>query len=209
MSPSAGGVQRSYGGKSADERVAERRERLVAAAIEVLAERGAQATMTAICATAGLTERYFYESFASTDEALLAALESVSDEIARLAVDVVENTSGSPEERVHAVMVAFVDLVVASPAKGRVAVIQANALPHLRARRQELVAAFADLVALEAADLYGDAAWPPDRARIQGIVYIAGLAELVAGWLTGEVELSADELVDTAGDLFAALSRRR
>lgn len=202
-------VQRSYGGRTAEERTAERRARLVAAAIDVLAERGAGATMTAICTAAGLTERYFYESFANTDEALLAALDAVADEIAALAVDTLEQTPGSPEERVHTMARAFVDLVVASPAKGRVAVIESNSLPHLRARRAALIGVFADIVAREAVALYGDQAVEPAQARLNGIVYIAGLAELVAGWLNQDIDLSPDDLVETAGDLFGALTQQR
>ncbi len=200
---------RSYGGKTAVERVAERRTRLIEATIEVLAEQGeAHTTMTAVCSAAGLTERYFYESFGSLDDALLAALDSVGEEIMALAIGTSESTLGAPETRVHAVMVAFVDLVERSPAKAKVAVIHSSANPRLRARRHELMGLFADFVGRESADLYGDAAWPADRARIHGLVYIAGLAELVASWLTGDVELSAAELVETAEDLFAAISRR-
>lgn len=200
---------RSYGGKTGAQRAAERRARLVDATIEVLAAQGeSRTTMTAICAAAGLTERYFYESFANLDEALLAALDSVCEEIAGLAVRTLEATSGSPDARVTAVMAAFADLVVSSPAKLRVAVINSNANPRLRARRHELIGSFADLVAREAAELYGEDAWPPDRARIHGLLYVAGFAELVATWLDGGVTLSVDELIETATVLFAAVTRR-
>lgn len=203
------GPERSYGGKTGAERAAERRERLVAATITVLSVHGeARATMTAICAEAGLTERYFYESFASLDDALLAALDSVCEEILALATSVSEQTPGPPDVRVHAVMESFVGLVSSAPEKARVAVIHSSANPRLRARRNELLSVFADFVAREAADLYGDQAWPAARARIHGLVYIAGFSELVASWLTGDVELSTAELVETAEDLFAALSRR-
>jgi AcrR family transcriptional regulator len=203
------GTERSYGGKTALERVAERRNRLVDATIEVLATHGeAHATMTAICASAGLTERYFYESFAGLDDALLAALDSVCDHILALATRVIAETDGAPEARVHAVMEAFVELVDHSPDKARVAVLHASANPRLRARRNELLSVFADFVAREAAELYGDDAWPAARARIHGLVYIAGFSELVASWLSGDVELTPAELVETAEGLFAALSRR-
>jgi AcrR family transcriptional regulator len=202
-------TERSYGGKTATERASERRERLVDATVEVLARSGeARTTMTAICAEAGLTERYFYESFGSLDDALLAALDSVCEEIIALAASTIEETGGTAEERVHAVMVAFVDLVQHSPAKVRVAVLHASGNPLLRARRHELLGIFADFVAAESASLYGDSAWPAARARIHGLVYIAGFAELVAAWLTGDVVLTDDELVEAAADLFAALSRR-
>ncbi|MCW2826609.1 MAG: TetR family transcriptional regulator [Marmoricola sp.] len=200
---------RSYGGRSAEERTTDRRHRLVEATIALLAEHGeAGTTMTAICARAGLTERYFYESFAHREDALLAALDQVSSQIAAAAVGVLEQTSGSPEQRVHAVMASFVDLVSRQPSVGLVAVVHSSATPTLRARRHELIGTFADLVAAEAAVLYGPDAWPAERARLQGLVYIAGFAELVACWLTGEVELSAEQLTETASDLFVSLSRR-
>jgi AcrR family transcriptional regulator len=200
---------RSYRGKTADERAAERRQRLVAATVDLLAEQSAaRTTMTGICAAAGLTERYFYESFGSLDEAMLAALDSVCDELAELAVSTLQTTEGSAESRVHALMVAFFDLVEASPAKVRVAVIESAANAVLRPRRHELIRMFADLVADEAAGLYGDLAWPPERARIHGLVFIAGLAELVGAWLTGDVETTREELVDATEQLFAAVSRR-
>lgn len=201
--------ERSYGGRTAPERAAERRQRLVDATVEVFAECGeARATMTAVCQAAGLTERYFYESFHHLDDALLAALDSVCDEIITLTTSTVEQSTGPAEARVHAVMSAFVTFVERSPAKARVAVTHSNANPRLRARRHELILVLADVVAREATRLYGDAAWPAERARLFGLVYVAGFAELLSTWLDGEVGLSAAELVDTAADLFAALSRQ-
>ncbi len=200
---------RSYGGKSAEQRSQERRLRLVEATVTLLAEQGeAGTTMTAICARAGLTERYFYESFAQREDALLAALDHVGEQIASEAVRVVAETPGSADERVHAVMASFVELVTRRPEVGLVAVVHSSATPRLRTRRHELLGSFADLVATEAAGLYGEDAWPADRARLHGLVYVAGLAELVAAWLTGEVDLTGDQLTETASDLFASLSRR-
>lgn len=205
-----GVTERSYGGKTPVERSAERRARLIEATIAVLHSSGeARATMTAICAEAGLTERYFYESFAGLDDALLAALDDVCREIMALATaKVAESIDESAEARVHAVMEAFVDWVERMPAKASLAVIHASANPRLRTRRSELLGVFADFVAREAAEFYGAAAWPLGRARIHGRVYIAGFAELVASWLNGEVQLTGDELVQTAEGLFAAMSRR-
>lgn len=204
-----GAPVRSYGGRTAEERARDRRASLVTATVALLAEHGeAGTTMTAICAQAGLTERYFYESFAHREDALLAALDDVSTRIASAAEHVLAETSGSPEERVHAVMAAFVDLVSRERAVGLVAVVHSSATPSLRARRHELIGSFSDLVAREAATLYGEQAWPPGRARVHGLVYVAGFAELVAAWLTGEVELTTEQLTATASDLFASLTRR-
>jgi AcrR family transcriptional regulator len=67
--PAAG---RAYGGLAMQERVAARRARFIEAGIELFGTQGFRgATVRGICAAAGLTDRYFYESFA-TLEALLA-----------------------------------------------------------------------------------------------------------------------------------------
>jgi AcrR family transcriptional regulator len=65
----AGG--RAYGGLALEERIAARRARFIEAGIELFGTQGFRgATVRGICAAAGLTDRYFYESFA-TLEALL------------------------------------------------------------------------------------------------------------------------------------------
>lgn len=200
---------RSYGGRTAEQRVAERRRRLVDATAAVLAAQGeAHITMTQVCQAAGLTERYFYESFAHLDVALLATLDSVCEEIMAIALTTSEETRDTPHLRVHAVMRAFVDWVVAHPDKAKVAVIHSSGNPQLRARRHELIELFAALVSDQAPELYGDQAWPPERTRVHGLVYVAGFAELVASWLSGDVTLSPDELVETAESLFEGVVRR-
>ena len=200
---------RSYGGKSADERAAARRERLIDATVELLASQGeARTTMTAICARAGLTERYFYESFGYRDQALVAALDAVSDEIARRALDAIAASSGEPEDRVRAAIDSVVDFVVAAPEAMVVAVIESNANAAMRERRHELLGSFATLVAAEAREIFGGETWPEPRDHLQAVIFMAGLSELVASWLLGEVELTPDELVTTASDSLVALMRR-
>lgn len=203
------GGARSYAGQSAEEREAGRRARLVEAAVTVLGDLGeSRTTMTAICAEAGLTERYFYESFGGRDEALVAALDAVSQEIASTTLRAIEETDGEPHERVRAAIGAVVALVSREPAKARIAVIESAANPRLRARRHELLGVFADLVAREAAALYGDDAWPPARARVHGLVFVAGLAELIATWLAGELSMTPEDVTDAGSDLFTAIARR-
>lgn len=65
---------RTYGGVSEAERIIERRERLLEAGLEVFGTVGLRrATVRALCRQAGLTARYFYESFPDT-EALFCAV---------------------------------------------------------------------------------------------------------------------------------------
>ncbi|WP_348762576.1 TetR/AcrR family transcriptional regulator [uncultured Salinisphaera sp.] len=65
---------RDYAGQSLDERRAQRRQALIDAGEVIFGDQGFRAaTVKAICRQAGLTERYFYESF-SNSEALFAAV---------------------------------------------------------------------------------------------------------------------------------------
>src|SRR3981081_1120818 len=79
---------RDYGGKSGDERRAERRARLITAGLELFGTQGFAATsVRALLREAGLQERYFAASFASMDELLAAVYDqahaAVFNEIAR------------------------------------------------------------------------------------------------------------------------------
>ncbi|WP_104107115.1 TetR/AcrR family transcriptional regulator [Nocardioides sp. 616] len=202
--------ERSYGGRSAAERAAVRRERLVAATIATLAGGGEPGTtMTAICAEAGLTERYFYESFRNRDEAMVAALDSVATEMTAAALSALTEHAGDPSRQVRAAITAVVDLIGDSPAKGRVAVVESTGTAALRARRHQLLAGFAELVGDEAQHVFGAAAWPPERARLHGLLFAAGFAEVLASWLGEELPLSRAELVDLGSDLLHAVQQRR
>lgn len=64
---------RRYRGVSEEVRRAERRQRFIEAGLEVFGVRGYHSsTVRSICASAGLTERYFYESFENSEDLLCA-----------------------------------------------------------------------------------------------------------------------------------------
>ncbi len=74
---------RSYGGLAMEERVAARRARFIEAGVELFGTQGFRgATVRGICAAAGLTDRYFYESFASMEALLAAVYNSLTDAFA-------------------------------------------------------------------------------------------------------------------------------
>jgi AcrR family transcriptional regulator len=78
--------QRSYGGRSAEERRIERRERLLAAGLELFGNRGyAQTSIERLCTTAGVSTRNFYEEFTGR-ESLLTALHLRINDRCRTAV---------------------------------------------------------------------------------------------------------------------------
>ncbi|WP_167193216.1 TetR/AcrR family transcriptional regulator [Brevibacterium pigmentatum] len=69
---------RPYAGASREARESARREQIIAAGIELFGTQGYRAaTVGAICETAGLNKRYFYESFATLEDLLVEVYERV------------------------------------------------------------------------------------------------------------------------------------
>src|ERR1700743_249076 len=86
MTGTAPAARRDYGGRTATQRRAERRQRLMTAALELFGTEGYPATsIERLCARANVSTRNFYEDFASR-EALLIALH---DQITQQAFDAV------------------------------------------------------------------------------------------------------------------------
>jgi AcrR family transcriptional regulator len=74
--------KRRYSGQSFEDRQAERRAKLIKAAAVVAGRHGLEgASVAAICAEAGLTARYFYESFPGRDAIFVEAYRAVQDEL--------------------------------------------------------------------------------------------------------------------------------
>lgn len=71
-----------YLGHSAETRLARRRSQLIEAGIELFGTIGHRASsIDEICSTAGLTKRYFYESFGNREELLLATYDHINGEL--------------------------------------------------------------------------------------------------------------------------------
>ncbi|MCW3011339.1 MAG: transcriptional regulator, partial [Solirubrobacterales bacterium] len=89
---------RSYGGRSGDERAAERRAALVDAAFAFGAREGWRALrIEPLCREAGLNKRYFYESFKDVDEVVAAVLDHLTTDV--IAVSTGAIVPGSPGPR--------------------------------------------------------------------------------------------------------------
>jgi len=77
-----GAVGRSYRGLSPEDRAAARRRRLVEAGTALIGRQGLRATtVRGVCREAGLTDRYFYESFGSLEDLLQAVYRRLMDEL--------------------------------------------------------------------------------------------------------------------------------
>ncbi|MEU4561894.1 TetR/AcrR family transcriptional regulator [Actinoplanes sp. NPDC023936] len=197
----------SYRGVSAADRVAQRRSRLLAAALTVWADPRIRTTMTAVCAEAGLSERYFYESFTGLEALLEAVMDTIAAEIEETSRAAAEAAGDNPIDRVRAAVRAFVELLNDDPRKGRVAIVESLAVPKLRQRRSELLRHLAHRSAVESRTFLG----PPGRSatedEIGGMLFIGGMAEVITAWLDGALRASTDEIVEAASRTLLGIYR--
>src|SRR3954449_11715155 len=145
---------RVYGGVSADERIAGRRAKLLEAGLELFGTRGyAKTGVKDICRQAGLTDRYFYESFHDGAELFLAVFDRLTDQLFALVVEAVATSGEDAERQLRDAIGAFVGALAADSRKSRVLFLEAgaagaDAAAHMRTtlrRFGELVAATARL----------------------------------------------------------------
>jgi len=196
---------RSYRGFSPEQRRAERRTRLIAAAIAVYGERGyRQATVKAVCEAAGLTERYFYESFENSEQLLITSFNAVTyavfDEMSLAA-----RTAGRGRAaRARAMLDAYFSALQRSPASARVYLVE------IRGVSREVDKAFdAALRAIgtEVARHIAPQDAAPDELLQAGIV--GGVMHIALRWIDNGYQPPLAEVTDAALRLGMVLARPR
>lgn len=193
----------SYRGLSMDQRRAQRRERLVKAVIEVWGTVGGPPiTMTRICSAAGLTERYFYESFADLDAALVATIEQLAADVARACGEAVADDAVEPSRRVRAGLETLVRLLVEDPRRGHVSMVAAASNPATRTRRADLLEGLRSFVVAEARAVHGDDARSGQDALVAATMFLGGVGQLLTDRLEGRLGLSPAQIVDAAERLW-------
>lgn len=112
---------RNYRGRSAEERVSERRKRFIEAGIALYGEHGFRTTsVKAVCLAAELTERYFYESFANGEALLCETCTVIMDDLRQRAARAMMCAGDSVSERVRAAAHAYFSALLERPAAGRI-----------------------------------------------------------------------------------------
>ena len=196
---------RTYGGVSGAERRAERRARLIEAGLELLGRDGWNATtVRAVCAEAGLTERYFYESFENPDRLLEAIFDRVATEAAKAVLEAVDAAAHDARAKARAAIGSFVGLLADDPRRARAMLIESVGNPVLERRRQEAVRTFAALLAEQGRQFYGADAVSELDAELTALALVGALSELLVAWLDGRLEVPEERLVEHCVELFVA-----
>jgi AcrR family transcriptional regulator len=165
------------------DRQALRRDELIAAGVARLGSaQGPDLTVRAVCRSAGLTERYFYESFADRDEFVRA----VYDDVCARAMAALTNAK-TPRDAVE----QFVALMVDDPARGRVLLLAPTKEPVLTRSGAEWMPSFIELVQRKLTRI-GD----PAHAAMVATGLIGALTALFTAYLNGRLAATREQFID-------------
>lgn len=171
---------RTYGGLTAEERLAERRLRLLEVGKELFADQGfARTGVRDLCRAARIGERAFYEAVGSREALLrdvyLRATDDVITDIAVALVDAPSDMRG----RLHAGLLAFFVSITDDPRRGRLIYIESLGRgPEIEETRREGLGRFVAFVSIGLADYLPSPPPAPDRIESAVAAAIIGIGEI-------------------------------
>jgi AcrR family transcriptional regulator len=205
-------------GRTLGERQRQRREAMVAAAVDLIGTRGfAHTTIEDVCRRAGVSTRSFYEEFDDRHDLLAAVGEQVVAALFAVWSGPGGRSPGQPAGRnapahttLRSRVANVVGVLAADPRLARLAFVElVGVSPRHEAERRGLLDVFpAWLEAYMRARL--DAAGvPPSRQHTMAVAAVAGAHELIARWALQPPEDRRDaaELVDDVVVIGAAIYR--
>jgi AcrR family transcriptional regulator len=196
---SGSSAERRYGGKSAPERRAERREQLLDAGLELFGTDGyAATTIEALCARAGLNPRYFYEQFPGREQLLGAVYERHVQEVLTGVRTAIDGAGNDRARRLEAGLRAFVEATLDDERGARVNYFEMIGVSRdLDELRRRVLGDYARLIASEAAD--GAGAVDP---RMAAVALVGATDGLIIDWLSGERARPRQAIVTTLLAIF-------
>ncbi|MEZ0340509.1 TetR/AcrR family transcriptional regulator [Mycobacterium sp. pV006] len=177
-----------WSGVPLSDRQALRRDELITAGIAALGNPDRPGlTVRAVCRAAGLTERYFYESFTDRDDFVAA----VYDEVCTAAMSALRQAE-TPREAVE----QFVSLMVDDPTRGRVLLLAPEAEPVLARSGARWMPNFIALLQHKLTRITD----PTVQAMI-ATGLIGALTALFTAYLDGRLGASREQFIDHCVEL--------
>lgn len=205
---------RTYGGRTAEQRQAERRTALLDAAMDVLTADGWEGvTMRAVCARARLNDRYFYEHFHDRDDLLVTMLDEVAAAGTQHVLTAAAGIADDPRSLARAAVEGGLGFLAEDPRRGQV-LVQSQATEPLRNRRQDIVRSLAHIMVEQGSEVLGQSAPSAADAELAALTLVSGIIELLTMWLRDQLDVTREHLADflvamivTNTDIAAAISQ--
>jgi AcrR family transcriptional regulator len=151
---------------------------------------GPAVTVRAVCREAGVTERYFYESFADRAEFVRA----VYDDVCTRAMSTLMS-AGTPRQAVE----SFVALMVDDPVGGRVLLLAPEVEPVLIRSGAEWMPSFIELLQRKLTRIVD-----PVLQAMVATSLIGGLTALFTAYLDGRLAVTREQFIDYCVEMLLA-----
>jgi AcrR family transcriptional regulator len=185
---------RPYGGVEGPERAAARRRRLLDAGLELLAgsDDPPELTVRALCGQAGVSARYFYESFTDKDVLVAAVFDSV---IADIAATTQAAVAAAPsDEQIRAGITNLVRTIAGDARVGRLLFNPQLSNPVLARKRAGLGGFFAILSGQHVTTAYR--VRESESVKALAFFVVGGVGQTIAAWVAGDVDMTPEQVVD-------------
>jgi AcrR family transcriptional regulator len=196
---------RTYGGVSGEERAALRRERLLDAGLERFGVDGwAAAGVKDICREAGLTDRYFYESFDDRLALFTAVFDRATAQLLERVALAVAAVEPEPRTQIAAAIETFVAALAADQRVARVIFREAGAAgaeadAHMRATLRQFAAL---IVETARPHLSGDVS--EHVLRMGSLALVGAMERVIVDWQDGQLDASLEDMTGYLVEFFLA-----
>lgn len=201
---------RSYAGESPEVRQARRRRRFLDSGKVLFGETGyRKTTMRSLCAHAGLTDRYFYESFGSLEDLLAAVYEECARALEAAVLAAVRAASpGMPVEQLIARGLDAFFRQAEDAAMARIIWLEVLGVsPRIDALYNGVLRRFADLLLMLVRAALPDWRLSPETGRVLSMGLIGAVSETTKDWLMTGYAQPREQLVAGVGLLFEGILR--
>jgi len=199
---------RKYAGESLENRQLRRRQQFMQAGLHLFGTQGyRKTTVRMLCAEAGLTDRYFYESFESTEDLLVAVYEAQIEQVQHAVVQAVANEqfAQTPMLAIKTALHAVFSLT-AQPGWGRVFWMEVLGVsPRVDAVYVRTFNLFTDLVLMLTRHFYPNLTISGDEERVVGMALIGAVGQSATYWMLGGYQQPLDTLVSGNARIFEGL----
>lgn len=189
-------IQRNYRGSAVAERRAQRRQQLIDAATQVYGRNGYRhSSVRQVCEAAGLTQRYFYESFSHSDELLIACYQQAVGTIRQDNTAAVQAAGPCPEARSRAWLQAHFQALKDQPLIARLLMLE------IRGISPAVDAAIAEALHTTSNDMAQLLSVPGQPAADDELLragILGGVIHIALHWMAGGYQIPVEEVVATA-----------
>jgi AcrR family transcriptional regulator len=202
-------ARRTYGGRTAADRRAERRERLLDAGLELFGTAGyAAASIEKLCTHAGVSTRNFYEEFESREDLLMALYDRIIEQTFQAVLKALSDGDDAPmRERFAAAVRAFVTTTASDARWARLAFVEIIGVSNnVERHRIAWRGRWAEFLVSEAERAVARGEAEPRDFTLGAVALIGSVNELVHHWSISGGQGSLDDVIEEIVRVAAAVT---